>query len=208
MQHRIRALVIHRLKRIADRRGLRSPAAHRKIRQIVHRNRRQLALQRPRNLRPQRHRTKCRRLPRQCLLLQRPVQPSIRSRLHPRRSTLHIILRVEVRPRRIRRARCMNNREMPLVIQRLESRHRGMQSKESIQIQNILLPESQSKAASHSSSSLCTAPRRSTHPPRPAETAPPASSCSPQPSSPRPERFATETPESSTCPPAPALRPS
>src|ERR1700722_1495727 len=57
-------------------------------------------------------------------------------------------------------------------------------------------PESRSKAASHSSSSLCRALQRSTHPPRLAETEPPASSYSPPPSSPRPERSATKTRES------------
>ena len=139
VQHRVRALVVHRLKGIRDRRGLRPLACDRKIRQVGHRDRRNLALQRTRHLRSQRNGSEGRRLTRQRLILQRAVQPAIGSRLHAGRAALHVILRVKVRARGVRRARRVNNRQVSLVIQRLERRHLRMQPKEPVQVDDLIL---------------------------------------------------------------------
>ena len=59
-------------------------------------------------------------------VLQRAVQPAIFGGLHSRRARLHEILRVEVRPRRVRRARRVHDGELLLVKQRLERRETRM----------------------------------------------------------------------------------
>jgi Protein of unknown function (DUF1800) len=102
------------------------------------------AFERARHLGRQRHRAKWSLLSAPAFVfgLQCAIQPSVFGRLDARRARLHIILRIEVRARHIRRARCMHNREMLPVPQRLQTRHRRMQSEKSIQIDNLLLRNS------------------------------------------------------------------
>ena len=52
----------------------------------------------------------------------RAVEPAIFRGLHAGRAGFHIVLRVEVRARVIGRTRCMDNRQMLLLPQRLERR--------------------------------------------------------------------------------------
>ena len=61
------------------------------------------------------------------------IQPSC-VRLAAGRAGFHVVLRVEVRARRVGRTDRIDNRQMLLVEQRLERRERGMQSEEAVQV--------------------------------------------------------------------------
>src|SRR6185437_5294661 len=66
--------------------------------------------------------------------LHRAIQPAIFGGLQSWRAGFHEILRVEVRACFVRRAGRVDDREMSLIPERLESFHGGMQSEESIEI--------------------------------------------------------------------------
>ena len=71
-------------------------------------------------------------------IAQRAVEPAIVSGLHARSATLHEILRVKVRARRVRRSRGMHDGQMTLLPQRLKRRQRRMQSKAAVEVEHRL----------------------------------------------------------------------
>ena len=69
-----------------------------------------------------------------CALGQRAIHPAILRGLAAGRAGLHVVLRVEVRARRVGRTDGIDDREMLLVEQRLERRERRMQAEEAVEI--------------------------------------------------------------------------
>src|SRR4051812_4472420 len=66
--------------------------------------------------------------------LHRAIEPTIFGRLHTRSARLHEVLSIKMRTRFIRRTCGMDDCQVPLVPQRLERVHRGMQSEEAVEI--------------------------------------------------------------------------
>src|SRR5215472_5817305 len=62
------------------------------------------------------------------------VEPPVLCRLYTRRAGFHIILRIEMRARRIRRTRSMHNGEFVFLKQRRKGSKRAMQPKKSVQV--------------------------------------------------------------------------
>ena len=71
--------------------------------------------------------------------LQRAVQPAILGALYSRRARFHVVLRVKVRSAHIGRAAGVHDRQVSLIVERLERGERGMQPEESVQIKNLVL---------------------------------------------------------------------
>src|SRR5581483_9235695 len=68
-----------------------------------------------------------------------PVDPAIVCCFDPGRAGFHIVLRVEMRARRIGRASGMSDREVARLEERQHRREGGMQSEEAIQVQGALV---------------------------------------------------------------------
>ena len=99
------------------------------------------ALQRARQLAGQRHGAKRRGfgvLPR----VQVAVEPAVLRALHARRRRLHVVLRVEMRTRAVRRTGRMDDRELLRVPERLQRRETRMEAEEPVEIDRrvIALP--------------------------------------------------------------------
>ena len=62
------------------------------------------------------------------------IEPAVVRALHARRRRLHVVLRVEVRARRVGRAAGVDDRELPRVEERLERRQPRMQAEEAVEI--------------------------------------------------------------------------
>ena len=70
---------------------------------------------------------------------QRAVHPAAGGGLQARRAGLHVVLRVEMRARGVGRAHRFDNRQVPLVEERLQRRKRRMQAEEAIEIDGRIL---------------------------------------------------------------------
>ncbi len=134
MQRVVHGLRVHSLKtafrNAGHRRRLR---LHLELPQVRNCNRAGAALQHSRQIRSHGHGAE-----RRCIFFrhraQRPVKPAILRSLHAGCSRLHVILRIKVRPRGVRRSRCVHNRQFVLLKQRRKRRQRRMQSEKSVEI--------------------------------------------------------------------------
>ena len=117
--------------------------------------------------------------------LQKSVQPAVRGGLHAGRRRLHVVLRVEVRARAVRRAGRMNDRQLASVEQRLQRSEARVQTEESVKVDGAgAAVAALSKArgwqwwdAGRDSSFRRREPRCSAHRPHRAERWQPESSC-------------------------------
>ena len=75
----------------------------------------------------------------QVFSLQRAVEPAILRALDAGRAGFHVVLRVEVGAGHVGRAGGVHDGEMALVVERLEGGERGMQAKESVEIEDLVL---------------------------------------------------------------------
>ncbi len=66
--------------------------------------------------------------------MQGAIQPAVFGGFDAGRAGLHEVLRIEVRAARIGRAGGVHDGQMALVPERLQGRHRGMQSEEAVEI--------------------------------------------------------------------------
>ncbi len=98
----------------------------------LQRDRRRSPAHRARQYRPQRDRAHRRHLA--LHLRQRAIHPAILRRLQARRARFHVVLRVEMRSRRVGRAHRVHNRQVLLIEERLERSERRVQSEETVQI--------------------------------------------------------------------------
>ena len=65
---------------------------------------------------------------------QRPIQPAVVGRLAARRARFHIILRVEMRARRVGRAHGVHDRQLSRVVNRLQRPKRRVQAEQAVEI--------------------------------------------------------------------------
>ncbi len=137
MHHRVDGLVVHCFERVAQRRSCRIPAGDAERVHVVDGHRLRLAGENPGQGRAERDRRE-RTLIRLVLALQNAIEPSVGRALHARRARFHVVLRIEVRARGVGRAGGVHDGKVPLVPQRLEAGKRGMQAKESIQVNDAV----------------------------------------------------------------------
>src|SRR6266545_3280691 len=116
--------------------GLRSRRTHAELIETVHRHRFRRALEYPRRL--WRERDRAERIPRalgaRSLNREVSVEPAIGSSLNVRRAGLHVVLCIEVRPRRARAPHRVNRREDAAIVKRLEGCKRWMEPEEAIEV--------------------------------------------------------------------------
>src|SRR6266851_1762728 len=98
----------------------------------LHRDCAHVTLERPRERRAHRDRAEW------CLVrrprLDRAGQPAVGRALDPRRPGLHVVLGVEMRARRVRRAASVDHREGPVLPERHQRSERGVQSEEAVEV--------------------------------------------------------------------------
>ena len=71
--------------------------------------------------------------------LQIAVEPAVRCALHARRRGLHVILRVEVRARGVRRSARVHDRQRVLIPKRLERRETRIEPEETVEIDSRIV---------------------------------------------------------------------
>ena len=86
---------------------------------------------------------------------------SRRACLHARRAALHVVLRVEVRPRLVVRAARVHDRELAALEQRRERRHPRIQPEEAVEIDRAFVLVTRSRNP-RSTAALCSTPCRRT----------------------------------------------
>ena len=133
LQHLVGRGRVLRLERRAD---AHSPAsvANAKLRDLADGKRRRAALQRARERRRKRHRAKGRRLI-DARGRERAVEPPCVGAFHSWSARLHVILRVEVRPRVVRRSTRVNHGQFAAVVDRLERRQPRVEGEEAVEIE-------------------------------------------------------------------------
>ena len=81
------------------------------------------------------------------LRVQIAVQPAVARALHARRAALHVVLRVEVRPRVVVRAARVDDRQLAALEERLERRHARVQAEEAVEVDRAVRARSGSAIA-------------------------------------------------------------